>query len=655
MFFNNKVDNTDRSIFIEDTHECSKNGTNILRNNDIFSYSPNISSQVASVAQHISISSSPHKVMPGQTFQIMSNVTDEFGNPSSIRGFLVLLSFTSVNDTCNYFCNSSYNLIGPTHLTLDERTQNNTLFYIKGPECHSSTKVKIMFHFDNGDRSLAENRQFTINITECLPGFSHSSDQNCKCSFENVNFLCHEFAYSCIKSGYWYGVNQNGHMPAILPCPGFNCQYNESGCNNMHGCPSSPGYCKLDNLTEQCYDGREGILCSYCQPGYSFSFAGLLCVNSSTCTGLNTSMITLSVLFYWVLSITFIFMVLTLNLSIGSGFMYGIVYYFSVITLYTDNTINDPFLATLVHSCAAFTQMSPRVIGHVPICFAESWNHNLYHYIFEYVTPIFITTFIVLLMVSSRVCRWPKRFSFAENSPMHAICILILFSSSSLAYTSFEILRPLPVFGYTGVYRDPNYTYFGKDHFPYAIVATAMEIFISLPVCFLFLFTPFISRRVDLVKWKLKPIVDEFQACYKPEHRWFAGFYFTARQLAFLIHAFSLQALKSLPQDNLILHYFNVVVLLLHVSLQPYKSKVLNVIDTFLLLDILICILVYFNSSPLYLSSWNSQWAHTDEAVCVCGGATQNQSIRPSDGQRKPAKSFTNHTNTNNSRYPKSV
>ena len=599
-FVDNKVENIDRSIFIEDTYKCIKNGNNILRSDSIFIYSPDTPSQVASVAEYVSIASTKHSVMPGQTFQIMPSVRDEFGNPSSIQGYLTLLS-TSINDSCDFFCNSSYDLVGPTRLTLDESTETNSLFYLKGNYTDVATRVRVAFLFNiNGD-FLGANREFTINVIGCLPGFAYSSDENvCKCSsFDNDNFLCNEFAYSCIKSGYWYGVNSNGGMSASFPCPRLNCQYNETGCNKMLDCPSSPGYCKLDSLTEQCNSGRKGILCSYCQPGYSFSFGALQCVNTSTCTGLNTSMITLGILLYWVLSITFIFMVLTLNLSIGSGFMYGIIYYFSVITLYTDSTINDMFLATLVYSCTAFTQMSPRVIGHVPICFAESWNRNLHHYIFEYVTPIFITTFIILLMASSRLCRWPKRFSFAENSPIHAVCILILFSSSSLAYTTFEILRPLPVFDYVGVYRDPHYIYFGKDHLPYVVAAIAIEIFISLPICILFLFSPLISRKVDLVKWKLKPIVDEFQACYKPERRWFAGFYFAARQVAFLIHAFYIRA-ESSPQDNIILQYFNVIILLLHVSLQPYKSKLLNAIDAFLLVDVLMMSMP-MTASPLSL------------------------------------------------------
>ncbi len=463
-FVLNKVDENYRSIFITDATACFEDGRNLLFDNNVFSYLPNEPNQVASLGQNVSIEGTKSIVMPGETFQIVAKVYDAFGNPSSVSGYILLLV-----DQTHYYCllcnsKSLYELVGPTYITMDSYTQNNSLFYVRGPPEDKLTTRLVTFLFDNnGDTVLDTPRSFTINISNCLPGFLYNkSEQICKCNSGNTasdNLLCHSHDYSCIRIGYWHGVNSHQNSSVTIPCPGFLCQYNNYlGCNNMDKCPFSPGYCRLHNLTEQCSSGREDILCSYCQKGYAFTFGAVQCVPISTCTGVHTSVLLLGIFLYWLLSIATIFMVLTLNLSIGSGFMYGIVYYFSVISLYTDNSINDTFLSTLVHMCTAFTQMNPRVLGHVKLCFAESWNRNLHHHIFDYVTPIFIISFITLLMILSRLCsRWPKRISFAENSPIHAICILILFSSSSLAFTSFEILKPLSIYNDTRVFIEPNY------------------------------------------------------------------------------------------------------------------------------------------------------------------------------------------------------
>ena len=591
-FIYNRAKDLDRSIFLSDTTNCfTTTKQNLLLNNSVFYYLPSDISQIASIGSNITIKGSKHTLMPGQTFQIKAEIYDIFGNPSVIHGYILLLCIDedALPHVCPLYKKDDYELVGPSYVSMDKYTQNNSRYYIEGPPSDESIRRAVTFLYDgNGDTFLDTPKSFNVIISNCLPGFSYNSSESiCKCdNVENENLVCQSFDYSCIKSGYWYGVDSSGNRSVTLPCPGLNCQYNDSGCNNMPACPSSPGYCRLDSLSEQCYSGREGILCSNCQENFSFTFSALQCVNSSTCTASNTSLILFGILVYWILSITVIFMVLTLNLSIGSGFMYGIVYYFSIVSLYTNNTIKDTFLSTVVHTCTTLTQMSPRVIGHAGVCFAESWDHNLHHDIFNYVTPLFITTVILLLILfSSRLCRWPKRISPAENSPIHAISILILFSSSSLSYTSFEILKPLSIYDGLRVYKEPNYSYFGRDHIPYALVAVGVEVFLSLPICFLLLLAPCISKRLDLVKWKVKPILDEFQACYRSECRWFAGFYFLARQLVYLANSFS--HAQSLPQENVVLHYLNVVILLVHVAFQPYTSRWLNILDAFLLADIL--------------------------------------------------------------------
>ena len=147
-----------------------------------------------------------------------------------------------------------------------------------------------------------------------------------------------------------------------------------------------------------------------------------------------------------------------------------------------------------------------------------------------------------------------KRISLAENSPIHAICLLILLSYTSVYCTSLKLLIPMDVNDSLRVQVAPTVVYFGNEHIPYAILGSFAELFFSLPICFLFIFAPLLSRRVNLVRLRLKPIVNELQACYKPEYRWFAGFYFLTRHIVYLVH---MTYSVPFPQYNYVLTTIN--------------------------------------------------------------------------------------------------
>ena len=88
-----------------------------------------------------------------------------------------------------------------------------------------------------------------------------------------------------------------------------------------------------------------------------------------------------------------------------------------------------------------------------------------------------------------------------------------------------------------------------------------------------------------MVRLRVKPILDDFQACYCLKCRWFAGFYFLARQVLFM--AYSIPH-DTLPQDTSTLLCTNALVFIIHSIAQPYKSKWLNTLDTLLLLDVVL-------------------------------------------------------------------
>ena len=587
IFQNNTISNIyDQSIFIGNPQKC--NQTIILED---FSFEPDIGNQVLTIPKEVVITTKPElengtlKVMLGERFYLHPQVTDEFNHNSTAQVYLAVLPAEN-----KYFSDvPNFTLVGPSSIGLNNFTKNNELFITGSYSAVNSTFI-VEFFFDKSSYRYG-NTQLNIALIPCKPGYSYSNETKiCECVKDSSIIICpsQSITLACMKIGYWY--NSDTHRS--LPCPGVNCNYS-SGCpTSTKNCSVIPGYCSISNSDSVCWNGRGGKLCSQCKENYSFTFAAYMCVPNTLCTTKNTALMVLGVFCYWLLFIAVVLVILVLDLSLGSGFMYGIVYYFSVATLFTDSTVTTPALRSIISLCVAMTQLDPRLFGEFPSspCFVQQWDNALYHLMFRYVTPVFIISVILFIVWIFRIrcCHCPKRISLAENSPIHAICILILFSYTSLSQTNFRILRPIIIDGKLYVYEAPSIPYLDRTrHLPYALFAVFVEVFITLPICLLLLFAPCLSRCVNFVKLRLKPILDELQACYHPECRWFAGFFFLARQLTYLTNCIALSG-QDLPQMNALLQTLCVFILIVHVSFQPYIKKWLNVLDTVLLIDILL-------------------------------------------------------------------
>jgi predicted outer membrane repeat protein len=577
-FEGNIASNVDQALFISNPGQC--NHTILM---EMFTYMPPTPNQVQTSADTINFKTTPALVnntlivMLGERFFLNPTVADIYGQPSTSFGYLALLSV----DEKEYSDSLNFTLVGPSSLGIDNYTQNNQ-FFIQGPD--STSEFILEFLFERASTYRSGSSQIKVEIVPCKIGYYYSPEtKKCEC-VDYSSIICHETSV-CIQQGYWY--DEVGKMSVL--CPTWNCDYiNEECPGSTMECPTSPGYCNITSSDDVCREGRGKYLCSQCRDGYAFNFGAFLCVPDSTCKTQNTIFVMLGVMAYWLLFIAVLLGILTLQLQVGSGFMYGLVYYFSVLILFTNTTRNSPFLQAAADFSISMTQLDTRIVTEfLPICFARDMN-ALNHLMMRYVTPVFIISVIVAIILISRYCRCPKQISLAENSPIHAICLLILFSYTSLSHTSFQVLRPVVIGGTVYVQASPDTRYFHpKHHLPYALFALAIEIFITLPICILLTLAPFLSKFqcVNFVKLRLMPILDGFQACYRPKYRWFAGFYFLARQLMFLA---SIIPQQDLVQSNLALICISTVVLLIHTSFQPYKERWLNILDMVFLTDILL-------------------------------------------------------------------
>ena len=586
LFYNNSANGLDQSLFVENAEGCKISSSILLNNFNYYPRGGHIFLPFTNVTFTISKSitkKSDIQIMPGEPFFIiLKEVRDFFGSVSAYRVnhlWIKLKSNTTfILRVFNITC-SDYSDISST----------NKGYYVEGPNIHSETNFNIDFIIYGTTTYHVGSTVVSIAVIPCRLGYMYSTEkQICECvSNKSDKIKCPgESQKLCVKYRYWF----SNELKSAVPCPAQNCWYMYGKCPvNTEVCENyGEVYCGIKDPDDVCWDGRSGLLCSECAANYSFAFRAFQCAKTSTCSSQNTFFIMLILFAYWSSLALAILAVLSLNLGVGSGFMYGIVYYFSVVTIYTSSNplFSDLWLRLLVYICIAITQLDPELFGYaVRLCFIRNWTNPLPHQLFHYTTPVFVALLIVTYIIVSRYCKLPKQISLAKMSPIHAICILILFSYTSLCLTNFKILVPIQLFGKLRVRAAPIVPYFGTSHLPFAIIALLVELFIALPVCFLFLSAPCITNHVNLVKYKLKPILDEFQACYRPKCRWFAGFYFMARQLVYLIDGLSTE---NFPQQNSLLLTLNIIILIVHISFQPYKKKWINILDTILLLDIVV-------------------------------------------------------------------
>ena len=114
---------------------------------------------------------------------------------------------------------------------------------------------------------------------------------------------------------------------------------------------------------------------------------------------------------------------------------------------------------------------------------------------------------------------------------------------------------------------------------------------IGLPL--LLLLEPFLNQRLNFTRFK--PLLDQFQGCYKDKYRYFAAYYMICRLVIVII-------IITTPSNNVLVQYILigtcVLIAAVQVLLRLYQLKSLNTFDgVILLLTILVSVIPVLDSS----------------------------------------------------------
>ena len=530
------------------------------------------------------------QVTLGQPFQINPVSKDVFNQSTEGSAVLSLICARE-----NWQCNGSdtgYNLkfdVGGQKLIGLNNTKITTPFNIIGPEDSDQVDDAVLVLLTNTVPSAVG--YLHLNITPCPVGYVYSKKTHkCECFTSEQLYCGVEHDSTCIKYGYWFGPAHNTFT--IANCPNSLCNYSNGDCPTEPCNDAFQSFCKLPKFDSDklCDSNRGGIMCSSCKPRFQFTFDALKCVPENSCSAGNTILLVFFLLVFWTVLVLVLLLVLKLKLRLGSGHLYCLIYYYGVLPYLTKNTY--PFFTLVLYTFGGFIQVEPRFLGLIEKCFASGLN-NIQHSILRYIHPLFISV-VMLLIIGVTRC-WPRFATISrENYGVRALCILLYLSFTSLTETSLSILNFIRFENVSGVYVkiEPTISYFDPSgHLPYALVAIFIQVFIVIPYLFILLFSPCLARihRVNLTR--IKPILDEYQACYKTKYRWFAGYYLVCRQFVFIFSLIDLGEFGGI----FFLQILSILVLVIHTAVQPYRSKWLNILDTVFLADLAIYSL--FNGS----------------------------------------------------------
>ncbi|XP_065890703.1 uncharacterized protein [Dysidea avara] len=409
-----------------------------------------------------------------------------------------------------------------------------------------------------------------VELVPCLghPGFVYSKvSKECSCYDHDVVKCTNE--YGEIKRGYWFGtVNK---VVTTTLCPS---QY----CNFIKHQETTKDYFRLSkNINDQCKLHRLGSACGECSPRYTLAYDSTDCISVDHCgTGMTVLVVVLTCL-YWIVVVVGVFSLMYFNFQISSGYVYGIIYYYSMVDILL--SIN-PYISDgafqFINILSSFAQLTPRFLGQLCLVEGMSGIDQLFiHYCHAVAVSLLLLVFVFAARYSPRVSL------FISRCILRVICLLLLLSYTSLASTSLQLLRPLIFTDINKVYTysSPHVQYFHGRHMFYGIVAVLCELVVGIGLPLFLLLEPSLSRKINFVK--IKPLLDQLQGCYKDKYRWFAAYYLICRQVIVLV-----MYIFNKDYHNLLFYLQTTctVIAFIHIWIQPYKNDLLNALDGVILL-----------------------------------------------------------------------
>ena len=492
-----------------------------------------------------------NNIMLGQEITFDACLLDYYHQPTEAIQF----SITGMN-------HQDYTILGQKYISISCNRTTQGISVIGNLQSNKSYNysVNISLYVTRASEIKFISVNLIVELSQCQPGFWYSNEsQQCEC-YNVDNIISCSDSNSTIKRGYWFGSVTG--KPTVTSCPNDYC--------NFTCCEITNGFYHLSPVRiNQCRSHRSGTACGNCERGYTLSFDSPECVDMNKCT-IGTVLVTTLSLLYWIAVVVAVFAMTYFKVTIGS--LYAIVYYYSVVDILLSRILFiSNGLYTTVSIMSSLAKLTPQFLGQ--LCLVKNISGIDQQFI-HYVHPMVVLFILIMISVLARRSR--RVSSFVSRGIIHFICFLLLLSYTSVASTSLLLMRPLTFVDVDKVYTylSPDIEYFHGRHSAYVTVAIMFTIVIVISFPLLLLLEPFLNSKINFIK--IKPLLDQFQGCYKDKYRCFAGYYMICRLVIILIVIVKIS-------DDFTTQYLLIsscaLMQLIHVLVRPYASTIYNIFD----------------------------------------------------------------------------
>ena len=418
---------------------------------------------------------------------------------------------------------------------------------------------------------------FYVNLLKCPVGFTLQSG------------ICHcdPFLSPHIDKCYldYSSISRPANTWITAHTQTNNTKYLISDCSMDYCLPYSSNV-NLLYPDSQCQFNRIGILCSQCQHHLSMVFGSSRCME---CTNLYI-LITIIVI---VAGIVLVILLYLLNLTVTIGTINGIIFYANIVSI-NDSVflVNDNVFKPL----RVFISFVNLDLG-IETCFyngmdsyAKRWLHLFF--------PFYLIIIAISIITTSRYSSRILRLTYTRSLPV--LATLFLLSYTGVLRTvltvlfSYSTITHLPSGHQQIVWSiDASVPLFGLK-FTILFITCLMLFLLLIPFNITLLFTRYLFQFRIISHFK--PILDAFQGSYKDRYYYWVGVHMIMRSLLFAMYAF--QANLKLILSTMLLIIFSIYSGYIH----PHKSKLLNIQDLSLLLNLTIMYVVSYQYSESVFS-----------------------------------------------------
>lgn len=489
-------------------------------------------------------------VMPGQVFYVSVKTLDGFNRfvPTVLSTSSQLPIYSLSDGVSAKIGQSNYYFIG------NNTSSQGVPVQLFGAPKQTPINVSLVTV-----ESFAQS-QFVVNLINCSEGFEYINNF-CTCSkeIEENNLNCSTEGNFLVPPDLWIGKGPD----ESLFITGCNFDYCLNGLRTI-----SPS-----NYSAQCNEGynRQGISCGQCQTNYSITFGSNIC---EICT--NTGLFLLLVIA--IVGIIVIFLIGFLQITVSDGLLNGAIFFSNITVVYI-----PIFLNTSDFSPAFILQKWLNLNIGIKLCFFNGMDSLIRSYL-SVVFPIYLYVLMAVIIILAKKSNRFSTYIYRQDfSPTKLFATLIVMTYSSLLQTCIEVLGFTSVTTFKGnqyyLWRlDRNQQVFNYFHAPLGVTAILMTIFFIILVPVLLIFP--ILQVKPLIRFL--PLYDAFWAPFKPKYRFWVGLRLVLRVFPFIFAHFFV-----FPVNLICLILFVLMLIYVQGLIQPFKSSMVNALDSLLLIVII--------------------------------------------------------------------